>query len=251
MAINMNNVKKVAVQNGAEGKLNELKQATEMYLNGKFEQIKEDMIGLEGNIQNFLASENEDFIEEICEEYIKINQDIQNAFTNSLNEEVYNEFKKQIKEIILIYMEASAWYCGSPSHSFQVVACIQQSMLTDLFSFSKDVVIQNADELQWIHNEISEGLDYIFDYINNSQEENEEIIEVVNKVQELKYIANAKDLERMALDNNYEFTRQNGSHKIYTNISTNKIVTIPIHSVDMKLGTSFSIQKQIIENAIA
>lgn len=250
MAININNVKKVAVQNGAEGKLNELKQATEIYLNGKFEQIKEDMIGLEGHIQNFLTSENESFIQEICEGYIKINEDIQNAFTKSLNEEVYNKFKSEIKEIILIYMEASAWWCGSPSHSFQVVACIQQSMLTDLFSFAREIVTELANELQYIHNELEEGLNYIFNYIA-SQEENEEVIEIINEIKKSnKYIASAKELEKIAFDNNYYFCRQTGSHRIYKHITTNKIVEIPFHTVDVPIGTSFAIQKRIFENSI-
>lgn len=252
MVKNINSIKKVAATNGAEMKLDELKQATEIYLNNKFHQIKEDMVGLEVHIQNFLTSEDEDSIQEICKEYVKIQENIKSSFTKTLDEEIYNEFKSEIKDILSTYLEASAWYCGSPSHSFQVVACIQQSLLTDLFSFSTDIVVESANELQFYHDQLSEGLDYVFDYISSQEEENEEIIESINKIQELKYIANAKDLEKIALNNDYEFKSQKGSHKKYEHKITKKCIEIPFHSnADMKLGTSYAIQRQIIENAIA
>lgn len=251
--VNMNNVKKLANQRlGAEGKFEELKQITREFLDDKYRDIKNDMINLESLIQDFCSTNDEEIIRTICERYIDINEQIQELFENSLNEDLYKKFKDKIKEIISIYITSSGYYCGSPSHSFQIVSCLQQSMLTDYFLYAREVVTESANELQYIHNELEEGLSYVFNYISSQEEKNEEIIEVVDKIKKSnRYIASARNLERMALDNNYNFVRQSGSHRIYKHITTNKIVEIPFHTVDVPIGTSFAIQKRIIENAIA
>lgn len=56
-----------------------------------------------------------------------------------------------------------------------------------------------------------------------------------------------KEMEKFAKSKNYEYKWSNGSHRIYENKITKKIVVIPSH--ELGLGLSKKIQKQIVNNS--
>ena len=69
---------------------------------------------------------------------------------------------------------------------------------------------------------------------NNSKED----------IKEIKYEADVKKLEAVAIELGYTFVRQTGSHRIYKK-NTSEIV-IPYHTKDIGKGLSLKIQKEII-----
>lgn len=79
----------------------------------------------------------------------------------------------------------------------------------------------------------------------------ETIEELSNEVKDgldefaIKKIFDYKEMESLAKDNGYEYKWSNGSHRIYENTQTSKIVVIPAH--DLGLGLSIKIQKQIMK----
>lgn len=63
-------------------------------------------------------------------------------------------------------------------------------------------------------------------------------------IKEIKYEADVKKLEAIAIELGYTFVRQTGSHRIYKK-NTNEII-IPYHTKDIGKGLSLKIQKEII-----
>jgi predicted RNA binding protein YcfA (HicA-like mRNA interferase family) len=90
----------------------------------------------------------------------------------------------------------------------------------------------------------------IIDTIDNLPEGEKEIAytTVENEKSSFKKIFNYRNMEKLAVDNNYNYKWTNGSHMIYEHDITNKIVVIPTH--DLGLGLSIKIQKQIINNKL-
>lgn len=54
-----------------------------------------------------------------------------------------------------------------------------------------------------------------------------------------------KEMEQLLLRNGFVFDRQRGSHRIFRNKNTGRIVIVPMHSKDLKKGT----EQQILKSA--
>lgn len=54
----------------------------------------------------------------------------------------------------------------------------------------------------------------------------------------------AKEMIKFLKNNGFEKVRQNGSHMLFINYSTNKRTTVPFHSKDLPIGTEQIILKQ-------
>lgn len=55
----------------------------------------------------------------------------------------------------------------------------------------------------------------------------------------------AKEMVKLLTANSFVFERQKGSHAIYVNPTTNRIVIVPMHSKELKKGT----EQQILKDA--
>lgn len=54
----------------------------------------------------------------------------------------------------------------------------------------------------------------------------------------------AKEIEKILLKNNFFIKRQTGSHRIFYNPETQKLVVVPFHSKEIPRGTLKSIIRQ-------
>ena len=52
-----------------------------------------------------------------------------------------------------------------------------------------------------------------------------------------------KEMEKLLLQNGFQFIRQKGSHKFFYNPETNRCTTVPMHDKDLKTGTERKILK--------
>lgn len=53
-----------------------------------------------------------------------------------------------------------------------------------------------------------------------------------------------REIEKILLKNGFYAARQTGSHRIFYNSKTEKVVAVPFHSGDLARGTTRSIIKQ-------
>lgn len=148
---------------------------------------------------------------------------------------MFINFKKDVplvKKRILMYLKHSSDKLESLlSELFYGAVWFYKEFITHI----KEMVLSNSlldsemniysETIEELSNETKDGLDEftirkIFDY---------------------------KEMESLAKDNGYEYKWSNGSHRIYENTQTSKIVVIPAH--DLGLGLSVKIQKQIMKGA--
>lgn len=52
-----------------------------------------------------------------------------------------------------------------------------------------------------------------------------------------------KEIERLLIKNGFTFQRQRGSHKIFYNSISKRMVVVPMHAKDLKKGTEQKILK--------
>ena len=245
-----NAIKKLAKQLQVEQKINDLYELIGIEIDNSYSVIKNEFEKLEIEVNEALGNMTEEKIIQVCDHYVRINEKLEYMFDITLR--IENQFKTEIEDIMTIYVKAVSMFSESGIQEVTSKAfCFISRFRNELRNWIEDIITENAMVLFEVHKGLGDGLEYIFNSINEEDENNEELIEVVDKIKKSnRYIASARNLEKMALNNNYNFVRQSGSHKIYKHITTNKIVEIPFHTVDVPIGTSFAIQKRIKENAI-
>jgi predicted RNA binding protein YcfA (HicA-like mRNA interferase family) len=59
------------------------------------------------------------------------------------------------------------------------------------------------------------------------------------------YSIRSKEVVRVVKLLNYEFDHATGSHHVYKNLNTNKIIVIPMHNKDLRIGTVKAIIRQL------
>lgn len=52
-----------------------------------------------------------------------------------------------------------------------------------------------------------------------------------------------KQMEKLLIENGFEFQRQRGSHRMFFNPKTKKFANVPMHCKDLKPGTEHQILK--------
>lgn len=137
-----------------------------------------------------------------------------------------------VKKRILMYLKHSSDKLESLlSELFYGAVWFYKEFITHI----KEMVLSSS----LLESEIK-GYSETFDEISNEVEGGLEDFTI-------KKIFDYKEMESLAKDNGYEYKWSNGSHRIYENTQTNKIVVIPAH--DLGLGLSIKIQKQIVKGA--
>ena len=201
------------------------------------EDIKCDEIEKKIEFINVCFEEGRDTIDEIEAHYreyrIKLNGDFK-LNINSLCDDVLDYVNSHrdfllLKKRVLVYIKQTSVKLSS--------------LLKELFEgavwFYREFVLELKKITVTLGEEFS-GL------IDSEEEEDEDIILTTNNANdfEIKKIFNYKEMEDLAKSRNFAYKWSNGSHRIYENPDTNKIVVIPSH--ELGLGLSVKIQKQIM-----
>ena len=244
-------IRQTAKRMGVESKIENLYDLVAEDINLTYNRIRKEFNELEVELNSVLTSDMED--EEtikFCKHYISINCMLENMF--DLVSNIEDKFKKEIYDISRIYIEATAMFSeGGMREGFGKSYCFVMKFRNDLYQWIQDFIILYIDELLEIHSKLEQGLEYVFNYIQElEEEENEELNEIIKDVKRLSYVSSSKDLQNTAIENGYEFKSQCGSHMKYEHRKSKKCVIIPLHNKDMGYGISMAIQKQILANAI-
>lgn len=247
---NANAIKKLAKRMGVQQKINDLYDLVAEDINLTYNRIKKEFSELEVELNSVLTSDMEDEQTiEFCKHYIDINIMLECMF--DLVSNIEDKFKSEIYDISRIYIEATAMFSeGGMREGFGKSYCFVAKFRNDLYKWIEDFIVLNIDELLEIHTKLGEGLEYVFNYIQELENENEELNEIIKDVKRFSYVASSKDLQNTAIENGYEFKSQCGSHMKYEHKKSKKCVIIPLHNKDMGYGISMAIQKQILANAI-
>lgn len=247
---NANAIKKLAKRMGVQQKINDLYDLVAEDINLTYNRIKKEFSELEVELNSVLTSDMEDEQTiEFCKHYIDINIMLECMF--DLVSNIEDKFKSEIYDISRIYIEATAMFSeGGMREGFGKSYCFVAKFRNDLYKWIEDFIVLNIDELLEIHTKLGEGLEYVFNYIQELENENEELNEIIKDVKRLSYVSSSKDLQNTAIENGYEFKSQCGSHMKYEHKKSKKCVIIPLHNKDMGYGISMAIQKQILANAI-
>lgn len=244
-------IRKMARRMGVQQKINDLYDLVAEDINLTYNRIKKEFSELEVELNSVLTSDmgDEETIE-FCKHYISINCMLENMF--DLVSNIEDKFEKQIYDISRIYIEATAMFSeGGIREGFGKSYCFVAKFRNDLYKWIEDFIVLNIDELLEIHSKLGEGLEYVFTYIKELEdEENEELNEIIKDVKRFSYVSSSKDLQNTAIENGYEFKSQCGSHMKYEHKESKKCIIIPNHSKDLGLGISYQIQKQILANVI-
>ena len=244
-------IRQTAKRMGVESKINDLYDLVAEDINLTYNRIKKEFSELEVELNSVLTNNMEDEQTiEFCKHYIDINIMLECMF--DLVSNIEDKFKKEIYDISRIYIEATAMFSeGGMREGFGKSYCFVAKFKNDLYKWIEDFIVLNIDELLEIHSKLGQGLEYVFTYIQElEEEENEELNEIIKDVKRFSYVASPKDLQNTAIENGYEFKSQCGSHMKYQHKQSNKCIIIPNHSKDLGLGISYQIQKQILANAI-
>lgn len=242
-----NAIKKTAKRMGVQQKIDKLYGDTIEFVDYKYSNIRILFDRLEEKINLILTEDvtNEENINRMCEIYIAIDFALKNLF--DLCEVIDEQFDKEMKDIMQIYVNACSVFSNSKTEVMQNAFCFLFNFRKSFVSWAEDIIFENAEKLDNRHEEMRPSLDYIFDKIREN--ENEEENEIINKTKKL-YVSKSRELEQMCIENGYEFKSQNGSHKKYQHKKSKKCVVVPIHSKDIGFGLSFKIQQEILTNAI-
>lgn len=243
-------IRQTAKRMGVESKIENLYDLVAEDINLTYNRIRKEFNELEVELNSVLTNnmKDEETIE-FCKHYISINCMLENMF--DLVSNIEDKFKKEIYDISRIYIEATAMFSeGGMREGFGKSYCFVAKFRNDLYKWIEDFIVLNIDELLEIHTKLGEGLEYVFTYIQELENENEELNEIIKDVKRFSYVASPKDLQNTAIENGYEFKSQCGSHMKYEHKKSKKCVIIPLHNKDMGYGISMAIQKQILANAI-
>lgn len=243
-------IRQMAKRMGVQQKISDLYDLVAEDINLTYNRIRKEFNELEVELNSVLTSDMED--EEtikFCKHYIDINIMLECMF--DLVSNIEDKFKSEIYDISRIYIEATAMFSeGGMREGFGKSYCFVAKFRNDLYKWIEDFIVLNIDELLEIHTKLGEGLEYVFTYIQELENENEELNEIIKDVKRFSYVASSKDLQNTAIENGYEFKSQCGSHMKYEHKESKKCVIIPLHNKDMGYGISMAIQKQILANAI-
>ena len=241
-------IRQMAKRMGVNQKIDSLYDMTANVINNRYGTIKREFCLLEQELNELLSgtSLDDDKVKGICEHYIFIDSLLEHMFDITI--ECQDIFKAEIEEISRIYVQATA--CFSESGRDEIIGksfCFVSKFRNDYYNWIEDFIALNIDELADIHKRMGEGLEYVYNAIDDDCSS----VEIMEEVRRRgNYIASAKQLEELAIENGYHFKSQNGSHKKYENEKSKKCVIIPTHTKDLGVGISFAIQKQILANAI-
>lgn len=121
-----------------------------------------------------------------------------------------------------------------------------KAIVSQIEYFLQETVQQFSSNMEDYLDSLMTSLEFLDDLNNNKIKENEE--DITNDSCNLTYkkIFSYKEMEKLALSNNYVYKWSNGSHNVYEHAHSNKIVVIPAH--ELGLGLSIKIQKQILSN---
>ena len=244
-------IRQTAKRMGVQQKINDLYDLVAEDINLTYNRIKKEFSELEAELNSVLTNNMEDDEQtiEFCKHYININIMLECMF--DLVSNIEDKFKSEIYDISRIYIEATAMFSeGGMREGFGKSYCFVAKFRNDLYKWIEDFIILNIDELFEIHSKLGQGLEYVFTYIQELEDENEELNEIIKDVKKFSYVASPKDLQNTAIENGYEFKSQSGSHMKYEHKESKKCIIIPNHSKDLGLGISYQIQKQILANAI-
>ena len=165
-------------------------------------------------------------------------------------EQYITEYKVMYFKIILRVLGKSA---GKSERKGYTTFLISSEVVRYRRAIS-EYIRECVDELSLYYSEVSSIVSAIsdMDTVNELVNEEDIYVEQDNVQDNISYIANVRDLEKMAKALGYVLKSQNGSHRKYENIETHQCVTIPFHrGKDIGVGLSRSIQKQLIEGVVA
>jgi len=122
----------------------------------------------------------------------------------------------------------------------------------------KSIADQSLNYLKLLDEELKEQLPLILEnkrllckYTNWKYEENsniyeDEVVEINSKEYKILKIFDYKEMEKLAVSNDYKYKWSSGSHRVYEHAKSKKIIVIPSH--ELGYGLSVKIQKQIYKN---
>ena len=221
-------------------------------INERFESIENEFDSFILLLSNLMLKKVEDIdYQNMIENYKELNDKISYYSSTELTVKVLDSKRELIDLIQERYAEAIY-------RSFAIANCLdkrkinlQYKILNERFMNKTTQIIET--DINKYNEVLLEKHEMIFKMILKIFQdfETDDINEIQEVIKRYSYIADSKELERIAIEKGYTYKHTTGSHFRYEHKETHKVITIPHHNKDMGYGLSLAIQKQIDENAVA
>lgn len=139
------------------------------------------------------------------------------------------------KEKMLCKKRLQLWLAKMQNQMLDLSNYLNEGLAQEFFDSSEELCMTVGEHL---------SNQFIKTFFNNVKE-NQNVDDIIDN--KMLNIYDWKDMEELALNNNYKYKYSNGSHRIYEHSNTHKIIVIPSHNLGK--GLSIKIQKQIYLNS--
>ena len=200
-------------------------------------------INKDKNKTNELLKEAEMYLNENIIEFILDDTLVYELVSWMIKEEGKKKDFNIISDEILIYLAKNFSHYNQNKLSL----LISKLQVNSVKKCEELVKYKIMNEQEVLYNEYINLLNlyiYLQDNIDNNEINNG--VNINDAVKKYNKVFNFKDLERLVKENGYKLKNVEGSHYHYVNDEGNKI-TIPHHK-EIKKGTSYAIQKRLINN---
>lgn len=214
-------------------KLTRSKEFIDNLKNQSEKHVKDELVLMKMVFQSCIPYFNSNKEVNVCQKRLIYTMRMQDLKFQYFKDETIDDHLIYIREIL---NEISRYLMGLFQSILKVISENEYYLEKDKFISTGETLEAELESLKKnfeLAVELKEGKDI---------EPEEKIIEKYD----LKKIFNFKEMESLALANNYKYKWCSGDHLIYENIDSKRIIVIPAHTLTKEL--SYRIQKQIYKN---
>lgn len=179
------------------------------------------------------------YLEILPSHYIKFGEEVNEALATAID----HILEKYLDEI---------YVAGGCHNIHKRYRTLRFKMNKSASRISKLVQQQVQDEINELTKSCSDLYDYITEYYKSTLTDEVNDKKIIDNPASNDYdvykITEVREIQELLEENGYVFTRQTGSHRVYEQIESKKIVVVPIHHKHIHKGLSYTIQKQIYAN---